>query len=134
MFKISTKGDYGLLLLSALAKKAGNNVYVSLGEIAKEQNLSLAYLSQIIAPLKRAGLVVSREGKTGGYKLAKPAGEITMMKVLETLEGPVIPVKCCNIKGAKCGIESQCAVKSTWLSAQKILNDFLKGKTLADLC
>lgn len=133
MFKISTKGDYGLLFLSALAEKASKGrKFVSLNEIAKEKRLSLPYLSQIALPLREAGLIFSKEGKSGGYCLAKPANKITIMKILEALEGPVEPVKCCKLKSASCECESVCAMKSTWMDAKKILADFLKKKTLAD--
>lgn len=134
MFRISTKGDYGLLLLSALAEAYQNNdAFVALKEIAKAKNLSLSYISQIIIPLKNAGLVKSKEGHLGGYRLAKPPREITMMEVLEALEGPIAPVRCCDNKAGKCGSESYCNVKYTWQDARAMLGQFLKTRTLADI-
>jgi Rrf2 family protein len=133
MFKISTKGDYGLLLLSALAEEyAKGEVFIALKEIAKKKHLSLPYISQIILPLKNAGLVMSKEGKHGGYRLAREPSKITMMEVLEILEGPVSPVRCCDNKAGKCGSESYCNVKFTWQDAKNLLIYFLKNKTLAD--
>lgn len=133
MFKISTKGDYGLLLLSALAEKMKTGrEFVSLKEIAKAKKLSPQYLSQIILPLKEAGLVKSKEGRDGGYALARPAREITVMEILETLEGPVTPVRCCGNEKAKCGSEPMCNVKFTWQSAKSLLIHFLRTKTLED--
>ncbi|MEK7523636.1 MAG: Rrf2 family transcriptional regulator [Patescibacteria group bacterium] len=133
MFKVSTKGDYGLLLLSALAEKMREGKkFVALKEIAEAKNLSLSYLSQIIIPLKEAGLVTSKEGREGGYCLSRSAREITIMEILETLEGPVSPVRCCENKGAKCGSESQCNIKFTWQDAKIVLTQFLKSKTLED--
>jgi Rrf2 family protein len=138
MFEISTKGDYGLLLLSTLADKMREGrEFVSLKEIAREKKLSMSYLSQIIMPLKRAGIVDSREGRSGGYFLTKKPGEITLMKVLETLEGPISPVRCCGQKGLrqgqKCGSENICNVKSVWVQAKIVLAQFLQKKTLEDL-
>lgn len=133
MFKISTKGDYGLLLLSALAEKTKEGrEFVSLKEIAEAKKLSSQYLSQIILPLKEAGLVKSKEGRDGGYALARPAREITVMEILETLEGPVTPVRCCGNEKAKCGSEPMCNVKFTWQSAKSLLIHFLRTKTLED--
>lgn len=133
MFKISTKGDYGLLLLSALAEKTKEGrEFVSLKEVAEAKKLSISYLSQIIIPLKEAGLVKSKEGRDGGYALARPAREITVMEILETLEGPVTPVRCCGNEKAKCGSEPMCNVKFTWQSAKALLIHFLRTKTLED--
>lgn len=138
MFKISTRGDYGLLFLSALAEKiqAGRQ-FVSLKEIAAEKHLSVAYLTQIALPLKRAGFLKSKEGREGGYTLTKKPAEIRLIDVLETLEGPVAPVRCCEsndvgVAAKKCGSENFCNVKSIWHAAQLQLKQFLSSKTLAD--
>lgn len=135
MFKISTKGDYGLLLLSALAEKMreAKGQFIALKEIAQEKHLSLPYLSQIIIPLKEAGLVESKEGREGGYKLAKAPRKITMMEVLEVLEGPIAPVRCCGNAEGKCGSESYCNVKFVWQDAKNVMVTFLQTKTLEDL-
>lgn len=133
MFKISTKGDYGLLLLTALAEKtSAGRKFVSLKEIADEKKLSLPYISRIIIPLKDAGLVESKEGRDGGYRLSKSPEKITIMEILELLEGPVAPVRCCEKKTAKCGSETFCNVKHTWLAAKILLAKFLRNTTLAD--
>lgn len=140
MFKISTKGDYGLLLLSALAEKmrdekseCGEEKFFSLKEIAEEKRLSLPYLSQIVMPLRDSGLLESREGRQGGYRLAKAPGQITMMEILEVLEGPFNPVRCCGNAEAKCGSEVYCNVKFAWQDAKNLMIEFLKTKTLADI-
>lgn len=134
MFKISTKGDYGLLLIASLAEKASSRKqFISLKEIAEEKKLSLKYISKIISLLKRAGLVESREGRDGGYRLKKPPEKITIMQILEALEGPLIPVRCCANKKNKCGSESFCNVKHTWQAAKILLMQFLSTKTLADI-
>lgn len=134
MFKISTKGDYGLLLLSAIAEKMHEGKsFVSLKEIAEAKKLSLSYLSQIILPLKEAGLVHSKEGREGGYRLSRSPDKITLMEVLEILEGPVSPVRCCEEASAICGSESYCNVKSAWQEAKGMLVRFLRAKTLEDV-
>jgi len=137
MFKISTKGDYGLLLLSALARSWGKSEFLSLKEIAEKEKLPLAYLSQIISELKGAGLVTSKEGRDGGYQLSRAPGEITLIKALEILEGPISPVKCCKSEEEKksskgCACEATCTVKPVWKEAQEHLTKYLEKKTLAD--
>lgn len=138
MFKISTKGDYGLLLLAELAQaQLKGKRFVSLKEIADAKRLSTRYLSQIVTPLKRAGLVCSREGKLGGYALAKKPSEITVMKILEVLEGPLSPVRCCDERikrrSKQCGSENVCQIKGLWMQAKFMLAKFLHEKTLKDL-
>src|SRR3989344_1308713 len=126
MFKVSTKGDYGLLFLSALAQfmREGKK-YVALKEISKAKHLSLPYLSQIASKLRAAGLVESKEGREGGYCLSRPAAEISLISILEALEGPVEPVRCCGNKAGKCGSEPYCNVKFTWQSAKTMMVHFL---------
>lgn len=137
MFKISTKGDYGLLILAALAiKEKQGQKFVSLSEIAQEKHLSPRYLSQIILPLKKAGLVKSKEGIGGGYCLAKKPEKIKIIEILEVLEGPLAIVPCCAIKSQKCATkqcEKDCAAKSTWQQASALLAQFLANKTLKDI-
>lgn len=134
MFKISTKGDYGLLIMSALAEHARgkNKQFIPLKRVAEEKKLSLKYISQLILPLKRAGLVESKEGAGGGYRLKKNPEDISLLRILEILEGPVAHVRCCENRGAKCGSEPFCNVKSTWTGARDLLSAFLRSKTLAD--
>lgn len=133
MFKISTRGDYGLLTLSALAEfKGQGTAYVSLKQIAAAKKLSVKYLSHIMPPLKRAGLVISKEGRDGGYALAKKPRDITMLHVLEVLEGPVSPVRCCDDSKGVCGSESYCRMKFNWRDAKMVLINFLRNRTLEE--
>lgn len=132
MFKISTKTDYGVLLMSTLAiKKLEGRQYVALDEIAREKKLPLKYLSQIISALKRSGLVESREGRSGGYKIALAPEKISILSIVEATEGAIEPVRCCT-RGKKCAAETHCTIKNTWKSAQGLLTTFLQERTLAD--
>jgi Rrf2 family protein len=136
MFEISTKGDYGLLLLAELGRsEISGKKHISLKEIAEENGLSTRYLAEIAAILKKAGLVKSKEGKNGGYFLSKTPAKISVMEILEALEGPITPVPCCNKgKSSVCGRAARCGVRSTWLGAKLMLTQFLRKKTLADIC
>lgn len=86
--KISTKGRYGLTVIVELGRKYGEGP-VPLRKIAEEQDLSEAYLEQLIPPLRNSGLVKSVRGAYGGYKLAKEPSEITAGDVIRLLEGPI---------------------------------------------
>src|ERR1700678_4068760 len=89
----STKAEYGVRVMVALARRAGQDT-VPLAEIAAHDGLPLAYLEHLVARLRKAGLVDSRRGSRGGYLLARPANEITMAEVVEALEGSIAPIEC----------------------------------------
>ena len=95
--KLSTKGRYGLRALIDLAVYCENET-VSIASIAARQNISESYLEQLIAKLRKAGLVTSVRGAGGGYKLAKPAEEISVGDILRALEGNLDPVECPGLK------------------------------------
>ena len=89
--KLSTKGRYGLRAVVDLALHQEEEA-VSLSSIAERQHISMSYLEQLIARLKKAGIVGSVRGAQGGYMLAKPAGEISVGEILRALEGSLNPV------------------------------------------
>ncbi len=91
--KLSTKGRYGLRALIDLAVYCEEEA-VSIQSIAKRQNISDRYLEQLMGKLKRAGLVTSVRGAGGGYRLARPSGEISVGDVLRALEGNLDAVTC----------------------------------------
>ncbi len=86
--KISTKGRYGLTIVVELGRKYGEGP-VPLRKIAEEQELSEAYLEQLIPPLRNSGIVKSVRGAYGGYMLAKLPTEITAGDIIRILEGPI---------------------------------------------
>ena len=89
----STKSEYGVRVLVELARR-GSEEPVPLTEIAEYEGLPLAYLEHLVARLRRAGLIDSRRGAHGGYRLAREASEITMSEVVEALEGSIAPIEC----------------------------------------
>ena len=91
--KLSTKGRYGLRALIDLALYSENET-VSIQSIARRQNISDSYLEQLMRKLRSAGLIVSVRGAQGGYKLARPANEISVGDVLRALEGSLEAVSC----------------------------------------
>ena len=90
--KISTKGRYGLTIIIALGKESGEGP-LPLRKIAAEHDLSEAYLEQLVAPLRNAGLVKSVRGAYGGYMLSRHPKEISAGDVIRVLEGPIQPVE-----------------------------------------
>lgn len=121
--KLSTKGKYGLRAFIDLAV-CGEERPVSLNTIAERQEISISYLEQLMAKLKKAGLVKSVRGVNGGYTVAKPVDEISVGEVLRALEGDLIPVECAGIdSNQQCSSSSQCVSKIVWKKINDSIND-----------
>ena len=109
--KLSTKGRYGLRALIDLAVYSEESA-VSIGSIAARQKISESYLEQLMAKLRKAGLVVSIRGAGGGYRLARPAGEISVGDILRALEGNLEAVACDGLKSDRgCEDADVCVTK-----------------------
>ena len=112
--KLSTKGRYGLRAMVDLAVYSEKES-VSISCIAQRENISESYLEQLAGKLKKAGLIKSTRGAQGGYRLAKPAAEISVGDILRALEGELGAVDCQGLK-PEGGCESSdfCVTKLVW--------------------
>lgn len=134
----STKAEYGVRLMVELGRQPGS-APVSLSAVAESERLPLSYLEHLVAKLRNAGLVTSTRGARGGYSLAKPPGEITLDKVVEALEGQLVPMECFHEDPegrVLCSHESDdraCATKLLWTRVQGGVTRALAGTTLAEL-
>jgi Rrf2 family protein len=126
--QFSTRTEYGLRALSHL-DKTGKKA-VSLASIAKEEEISLAYLERMFASLKKAKIVKADLGKKGGYYLGKPAGKINLFDVITVLEGDLKPYKCASGDVCKSG---GCSVHLVWVEIFKSIKKTLKSKSLSDI-
>ena len=126
--KISTKGRYGLRTLMDIAihQKAGT---VTLNEIAKRQQISAKYLWQIMSLLKNAGLVRGTRGPKGGYRLVRAPEEITLLDIVQILEGPVTLVEC----GKDCDFDGHCIAQRVWQEISDTVGQALGRITLAEI-
>ncbi len=134
--KLSTKGRYAMVAMVdlALILRRSPELHVSLAEIARRQNVSLAYLEQLFVKLRRAGLVESVRGPGGGYRLAHPAEAIRVAHVLEAVEETVNALQMgAGASGGVSGSQAQSLTNRLWegLSAQVYV--FLHQTTLADV-
>ena len=91
MYKISTRGQYALLIMEDLAM-CQSDKHVPLKILSHRRNLSVKYLEQILIQLSKAGLVNGSRGISGGYKLTKPASEYTIGEILRVMEGELCPL------------------------------------------
>lgn len=132
--KLSTKGRYGLRAVVDLALHSDEEV-VALSSIAERENISISYLEQLIPKLKKAGIVLSIRGAQGGYKLAKPANEISVGDILRALEGSLNPVNCTEIMGGEsnCSGADLCVTKFVWKRISDSINDAVDHILLSEL-
>jgi Rrf2 family protein len=133
--RISTRGRYGLKALIDIAERADGSC-VTVASIAQREGISEHYLEQIVAALKKAGLVKSVRGAQGGYVLNQPADCITVAEVMRVLEGPLYPVDCVADSHAdSCGSGdcAHCATKPIWEKLYKSINSVLESYKLSDL-
>lgn len=129
--KISTKGRYGLRVMTDLAVN-GNGGCVSLKDIAEREHLSEKYLEQIVNQLSKAGLVKSLRGAKGGYILTREATEITVEDILKATEGSLAPVACAEDNG-KCASYGDCVTSFIWTEIYKATIGVVSSITLKDL-
>uniref|UniRef100_A0A7V3YFZ6 RrF2 family transcriptional regulator n=1 Tax=Candidatus Caldatribacterium californiense TaxID=1454726 RepID=A0A7V3YFZ6_9BACT len=130
--RLSTRSRYGLRLMIELALSYDEGGFVFLRDIARREEISEKYLGQLIIPLRSAGLISSKRGAEGGYQLARPPEAITVLEIVEALEGKVVIVDCLRDE-AICHRASSCAAREVWKKLQETIVRTLGGVTLAEV-
>lgn len=131
--KLSTKGRYGLKAMFDLALNSMNGPE-SLTNIADRQKVSLSYLEQLVAQLRKAELVRSIRGAKGGYLLAKEPTDITVGDIIRTLEGPLYLSECIEDEDESgCSNADYCVTKIIWEKMRDSFNSVLDSITLQDM-
>jgi Rrf2 family protein len=130
--RLTAKSEYGLLAMIDLACRVDRGP-VSAREISDRQGIPAKYLEQLFVGLRKAGLVGAVRGAHGGFALQRPATQITVLDVVEALEGSLRPTVCDGGKAAACGRGDVCAAASVWDRATSAVRDVLESTTLASL-
>ncbi|MDE3102734.1 MAG: Rrf2 family transcriptional regulator [Chloroflexota bacterium] len=133
-FHVSTRGEYGMRVMVELARRYGQGT-ISLRSVAEGEALPEAYLEQLVASLRRAGLVSGKRGAGGGYQLVKDPAHVTAGDVVRALEGPIEP-QVCTAEGesiVNCPHEPKCGTRQLWVKLQATIADALDSLTLAEL-
>jgi Rrf2 family protein len=135
--KLSKKGEYALrsLINLGIAAEVGREL-VQVSELADNEQLPVKFLEQIMQALKEAGFVESQRGKFGGYRLAKPAGRITIGQVIRLLDGPLAPIGCVSqsaYEKCTCPDEAHCGLRMLMLDVRNAISGILDRYTLADV-
>lgn len=120
--KLSTKGRYGLRAMIDLARYSEEEP-VSISSVATRQGISERYLEQLVSLLKKAGLVKSIRGASGGYVLARAMNEISVGDILRALEGNLEPVQCAAFYSEDgCSASGGCVTKYVWQKINDSIN------------
>ncbi len=128
--KLTTKGRYAVTAMLDLALHYEQGA-VTLSDIAGRQGISLSYLEQLFARLRRSGLVESVRGPGGGYNLATAPGEISVAEIIIAINENIDATRCGGDKN--CDGEERCLTHYLWEGLSERIHEFLSGITLADL-
>jgi Rrf2 family protein len=134
--KLSLRGEYALRALLVLGLKHDESV-VRIEAISKQQNIPKRFLEQILNDLKSAGMVQSRRGVAGGYRLAKPPDQISLAAIVRHVEGALAPVSCVSerfYEKCSCPDESRCAIRAVMKEVREAVVKVAERVTLAEMC
>lgn len=129
--ELNTKGRYAVTALADIAKHGGDDA-VALSVLAERQQLPLAYLEQIFMSLRRSGLVESARGRSGGYRLTKPADTISVADILRAVEEETRMTSCRDGK-TPCRGDKPCLTHSLWTALGEEIDGFLSRVSLQDV-
>ncbi len=128
--KLSSRTDYALRALFTLAGIEKGGV-VSTRQLAEQNDIPRKFLEQILMELKAKGWIDSVTGKNGGYRLAKPPGEITMGEIIRHFDGILAPIACVSVTGYKrCSQEPVCRFRRLFLDARNYVAGIMDRATL----
>ena len=134
--KLSVRGEYALRALIVLGLNYEQPV-VPIQTIARLQNIPRKFLEQILNELRAGGILESRRGVAGGYRLRRPPEKINLAEVIRYIEGPLAPVSCVSerfYERCTCPDENNCGIRSVMKEVRDAIVKILESVTLAQLC
>ena len=150
LMRLSKKTEYALRALFAIARAFPNdNAAQRIEQLSRQENIPVKFLEQILLSLRHAGLLSSKRGVGGGYRLARPPAQITVGEVIRVLDGPLTPLPCAvNVQETTadkaaararrdprctCPDERTCPVRVLMVAVQQQLTALLDGRSLEDI-
>ena len=130
MLRVTKLTDYATVVLTVLAARPGD--VLSAADLAEIAGLETPTVSKLLKPLAQAGLVEGFRGANGGYKLARDAADISLVEIVEAMEGPLGMTEC-SVHAGQCGIEDSCGVRANWRRINDVVADALRGVSLAQM-
>ena len=133
---LTNKGKYALKAMVHLAGVQAGEV-AQVADIAQTNSMSKKFLDHILTELRRAGMVYSRRGKSGGYALARPAHAISVGDIVRVIDGPLAPIACASVSAFRpcrdCADLKTCAVRLTMVAARNAIANVLDKMSLAEM-
>ena len=130
MLRVTKLTDYATVVLTALAARP--DAVLSAAELAERAGLEMPTVAKLLKPLAQAGLVEGFRGANGGYRLARAASQISLVEIVEAMEGPLGMTEC-SVHAGACGIEHSCGVRANWRRINDVVADALRKVTLAEM-
>ena len=130
MLRVTKLTDYASVVLTVLASDPA--AVLSASELAERAGLEVPTVAKLLKPLAQAGLVEGFRGANGGYKLARDAADISLVEIVEAMEGPLGMTEC-SVHAGQCGIEDSCGVRANWRRINDVVADALRKVTLAEM-
>ena len=130
MLRVTKLTDYATVVLTVLAARPGE--ILSASDLAEHSGLETPTVSKVLKPLAQAGLVEGLRGVHGGYRLSREAADISLIQIVEAMEGPLAMTEC-SVHDGQCGIEASCGVRANWRRINDVVADALRGVSLAQM-
>ncbi len=130
---LTTKGRYAVSAVIDIAASKTNEP-ISLTTISQRQNISLSYLEQIFACLRKSGVVKSIKGPGGGYVLAKEPHQITIAQIIKAIGEPIKITRCGNVEKSCLATKSKCQTHKLWHGLENQIYEYLNSISLEEAC
>mgnify|MGYP003605133425 FL=1 len=130
MLRVTKLTDYASVVLTVLASDPA--AVLSASELAERAGLEVPTVAKLLKPLAQPGPVAGSRGPNGGYKLARDAADISLVEIVEAMEGPLGMTEC-SVHAGQCGIEDSCGVRANWRRINDVVADALRGVSLAQM-
>jgi FeS assembly SUF system regulator len=130
MLRVTKLTDYATLVLTVLAARPGD--VLSAPDLAEHAGLEAPTVAKVLKPLAQAGLVEGFRGANGGYRLARDPAAISLVEIVEAMEGPLGMTEC-SLHDGQCGIQQSCGVRANWRRINDVVADALRGISLAEM-
>jgi Rrf2 family iron-sulfur cluster assembly transcriptional regulator len=132
--RLTSKGRYAVMAMADLALHGGGERAVPLQDVASRQEISLSYLEQLFARMRRAGLVSGVRGPGGGYRLSREASNVTIADIIAAVNEPIKATRCEEGSMKSCiGRSGRCIAHGLWQEMGDRIQDFLTSVSLADV-
>ena len=131
MIRLTKAGEYGLRAVRYLVEN-GDASRISIGDISENKKIPEPFLRKLFKPLVQQGIILSTRGVAGGVRLARDPKDITVLEVVEALEGP-LALNECLLEDSACEFLSECGMHDVWDETQSAMAKVLRSKNLTDL-